>query len=230
MSPGRRILLIGGTGAIGARLAERLAADGHVVAPAGAAAGGAARAVDVRDPASVESLVSAVEREVGAIDVLINAAAISVDAPVPLLAASDWQRVLDVDLGGVYHAARAVARRMIPRRGGQIVHFASGLALAGIAGASAYAAAKAGVIGFSRSLARELAPSGIAVHVICPGWVPSRLSGGEVRAEQERRRALLDPRHNLDDVAEFVAFLCAGRLRGVTGQVFHLDSRVQGDA
>lgn len=237
--PMKNILLVGGPGsAIGARLLERFREDRHrVVATYHSARppdetgvqNGAIvlRSLDVTDVDQVRALVDSIERDVGPIDVLINNAGCSSNRLLPLMPPREWERVLAVNLTGVFNTCQAVARRMVPRKDGKIINVASAKGLSGAAGESAYAASKAGVIALSKSLARELAPGGVQVHTVCPGYIPSRLSGtGHERRETEAQQALLDTRHNLDDLAEFIGFLCTGQLRSVTGQVFHIDSRI----
>jgi 3-oxoacyl-[acyl-carrier protein] reductase len=132
-----------------------------------------------------------------------------------------------VNLTGVFNTCQATCRRMLARGCGQIINIASVKGLTGGPEESAYAASKAGVIALSKSLAQELAPGGVRVNAVCPGYIPSRLSGIDERTRAaQKKRALLDIRHNLDDLADFIEFLCADRLRSVTGQVFHIDSRV----
>jgi 3-oxoacyl-[acyl-carrier protein] reductase len=233
----KTLLLIGGPGsAIGARLLETLARQGFRVvatwhsqepqqAPLGP--GVTLHRLDVTDLDAVQQLVDRVEREVGEVDTLINNAACSSERVVALTSEQEWQRVMDVNLTGVFNTCRCVSRKMLRRKRGQIINIASLKAQTGGRGLASYAASKAGVIAFSKALACELAPGGIAVHVVCPGYVPSRLSGAdERRREEEAADALLDIQHNADDVAEFIGFLCAERLKAVTGQVFHIDSRI----
>jgi 3-oxoacyl-[acyl-carrier protein] reductase len=116
---------------------------------------------------------------------------------------------------------------MAPRRRGTLVLVSSSRAFTGSAGRIAYAASKAGAAGLARALAVELAPSGLAVHVVCPGFQPSRLNRFDERMRAaEAGAALLGIEHSARDAAEFVAFLCEGRLRGVTGQTFHLHGKI----
>ena len=233
----KTVLLIGGPGStIGRNLLKALVNEGHYVVTtrySESDAGevetecGAVHTVDITDEAAVRKLVSTVDAATGGIDVLINNAGISEDGLLSISSSERWRRVIDVNLLGTYHSCKYVARKMMARRTGSIINMASRRAGSAVAGGSAYAASKAGVIALTRCLAAELAEAGVYVNAVCPGFVPSRINRfdeGLARAESER--ALLGLDGCVNDVTSFVCFLCSGLFSGVTGQVFELDSRV----
>ncbi|CAL9433881.1 3-oxoacyl-[acyl-carrier-protein] reductase [Streptomyces sp. enrichment culture] len=239
---GRPVALVsGGSRGIGRAVALRLAADGYDVSfcfrgDEQAAANlrkeleqlGArvlARRADVTDAPSVRDWVEATERDVGPVAVAVTSAGITRDKPLLMMADSDWHEVVDTNLTGVYHVCRAVVFPMLKRRAGSIVTVASVTGLHGNAGQTNYAASKAGIIAFSRSLAKEVGRRGIRVNAVAPGLIDTDMSAvldEQVRAQVTERTAL--GRTGLaTEVAEAAAFLASDRASYVTGAVLPVD-------
>jgi 3-oxoacyl-[acyl-carrier protein] reductase len=242
--PPRVALVTGASRGIGGAVAVRLARDGFAVAGCYRTAGAAADKIrvevealgvpayltpcDVRDAAAVEAFVRAAEQELGPVEVLVNNAGITRDNPMVLMPAGDWQEVLDTNLTGTWNFCRTVGFRFLKRGGGVMVNIASVAGVVGNAGQANYAAAKAGVIGMSRSLAKELARFGVRVNVIAPGFIVTDMTAK--LPEKTRARALEQiPQRRLgepDDVAEAVSFLASDRARYITGQVMRVDGGI----
>jgi 3-oxoacyl-[acyl-carrier protein] reductase len=238
---GRVALVTGASRGIGRAIAIRLAEDGADVAvnyrarkadaaetvEAVRALGRRSEAFgfDVRDPATVGAGVTAVVEQFGALDVLVNNAGRTHDALLLRTRDADWDDVVRTNLGGVFHCTRAAARVMVRARAGRIVNLTSIVGEMGNAGQSAYAAAKAGIVGFTKAVARELAPRGITVNAVAPGLVDTDMAqgiGDEVRAAY-RSVIPLGREATGDEVADAVAYL-AGPLAGyVTGQVLRVN-------
>ena len=237
----RIALVTGGSGGIGAACASALAAAGHRVAvgygtSAGAAdkvveaierAGGSAMAVhaDVTDAGAVDGAFAAVESAWGPVELVVNAAGANRDKLTVQLGDDDWRHTLDTDLSGPFHVVRRALRPMIRARYGRIVNVSSIVAATGSPGQANYAAAKAGLVGLSRSVAREVASRGITVNVVEPGPVTTPMTDALPEA---RRQALADATAmgrfgTPAEVAAVVAFLCSDAASYVTGAVVPVD-------
>lgn len=237
---GRVGIVTGGGGGLGEGISLALAAAGASVcvadielelAEACAArvrsAGGTATAVavDVTDRTTVEALARTVERELGGIDVLVNNAAIYPRRPWTEVPEEEWDAVLDTNLKAVFRMSRAVMRVMMKQRYGRIINITSVVGASGNPGQSNYAAAKAGVAGMSRALARELGSRNITVNCIAPGFIATDMTAG-LPAEQQK--ALLDqiPLGRLgrpEEVAHAVLYLASPHAAYVTGQELHVN-------
>ncbi len=238
---GQVALVTGGSRGIGRAVALRLAAGGATVVvnfrensaaaeeTVGliAAAGGRSSTsrFDVGDAEAVRVGVQNIVDEHGRLDLLVNNAGVSVDALLLRLKEEDWERVLRTNLTGVFHCTKAAVRAMVRARYGRIVNLTSVVAEMGNAGQAAYAAAKAGVIGLTKSLAREVAARGITVNAVAPGLVETDMTAGL----DDRQRSFYTnviPAGRIatpEDVAAAVAFLASPEAGYITGQVLHVN-------
>ena len=238
---GKSALVTGGSRGIGRAIALRLAAEGANVAVcarneeaaaataaevARAGVGGLSRGVDVSDAGQVKDLVAATIAEFGAVDILVNNAGIARDNLTLRLQEADWDAVLEVNLKGAFLCCKAAARSMMKARAGRIVNISSVVGIAGNAGQPNYAAAKAGLLGFTKSLARELAPRNITVNAVAPGLVPDTgmTTGlGDEAVEQLLSHVPLGRPGSVQDVAAAVAFLASEEAAYITGHVLTVD-------
>ena len=235
------IIVTGGAGGIGSEICRTLAADGLKVVVADYAkdvadqtaaeirqANGQAAAVqvDVGDRQSVAHMVQQTLEKYGQIDYLLNGAGVMSRVPVIDMADDEWDRVIRINLKGTFLCAQAAAKHMIPKKEGRILSIASGRGVAGQARASHYAASKAGIIAFSKSLAAELAPYDITVNAICPGATDTAMSrAGSTADEFKKREAippLMDGLTRKDEIVGLVRYLLSDATRFVTGQTFFL--------
>jgi 3-oxoacyl-[acyl-carrier protein] reductase len=238
---GRVALVTGASRGIGRAIAEQLAASGarvavNYVANAEAAAdvvarirstGGEAIPVqaDVRSADAVKDMVLQVGEGLGPIDVLVNNAGITRDGLLARMPEDDWLDVIDTNLTGTYHCIRAVLRQMMRRRWGRIISISSVAGLAGNAGQVNYAAAKAGLIGLTRSLAREVASRNITVNAVAPGFIETDLTSG-LREEWRAQVLSVTPVGRFgtpEEVAAMVVFLASDQAAYITGQVISVD-------
>ncbi|HEY1317753.1 MAG TPA: 3-oxoacyl-[acyl-carrier-protein] reductase [Gaiella sp.] len=183
--------------------------------------GGRAVEADVSDAASAKALVD----EAGDLDILVNNAGVTRDGVLARMSDDDWRAVIETNLSSVFYTCRAASRPMMKRRGGAIVNISSIVGVHGNFGQTNYAASKAGIIGFTKSLARELGSRNVRANVVVPGYVRSRLTDA---IPEDATRAMLEatPLGRLgdpEDVAGAVRFLCADEARFVTGAVLLVD-------
>lgn len=238
---GKAALVTGASRGIGRAIALCLAAEGARVAinyagnvkaaeevkAAIEAAGGTAILcqADIADSAAVETMVADVVKEFGAIDILVNNAGITRDALLMRMKDEDFAKVLDTNLKGVFYCTKAVSKLMMKKRSGRIVNMASVVGLVGNAGQTNYAAAKAGVIGFSKSAAKELASRGITVNVVAPGFIGTDMTAGLPESVKEKMLTdiPLGRMGEAEDVANAVLFLASDQASYITGQVVNVD-------
>jgi 3-oxoacyl-[acyl-carrier protein] reductase len=240
-SAGRVALVTGGSRGIGAATAIALAGSGYVVAVGyrsgadeakGVVAtieetGGSAAAfsMEVTDPANVDNAVAEIERELGQVAVLVNNAGVTADGLFLRMTDERWRSVMATNLDGAFHVTRRVTAGMVRARWGRIVNVSSVVGLTGSAGQANYAAAKAGLIGLTRSLARELAARNITCNVISPGPVSTAM----IESLPGARRAELTSAVPIgrfstpDEVAAAIAFLCSEPAASITGAVIPVD-------
>ena len=180
---------------------------------------------DVKDVSSVASMVEEVKKTFGRIDILVNNAGVTRDGLLMRMKDEDWETVIDTNLRGVFQCTKAVSKIMMKQRYGRIVNMASVVGLVGNAGQANYAASKAGVIGFSKSVARELASRGITVNMVAPGCIDTDMTA--VLSDKVREAMLADiPLARVgkpEDVANAVAFLVSDEAAYITGQVINVD-------
>jgi 3-oxoacyl-[acyl-carrier protein] reductase len=234
-------LVTGASRGIGRAIAETLASLGAAVAVNYVAraesaaetvatvvqAGGTAMAVqaDVRSGDSVQAMVQEIEAKLGPVDILVNNAGITRDGMFARMSEEDWQIVIETNLNGAFHCSKAVLRKMMRRRWGRIVNVSSVAGLAGNAGQANYAAAKAGLIGFTRSLAKEVGARNITVNAIAPGFVETDMTA-DLKEEWKQQVLSMTPAGRFgapDEVAAMVGFLASDAAAYITGQVISVD-------
>jgi 3-oxoacyl-[acyl-carrier protein] reductase len=229
---GRLALVTGGSRGIGRAIAVELASAGAQVVvgyrsgaeeaeEVATEIGGRAVQADVSDPAEAARLVE----EAGDLDILVNNAGLTRDGLIARMSDEDWRTVIDTNLGGVFATCRAAARGMMKRRSGAIVNLSSVVGVHGNPGQTNYAASKAGIIGFTKALARELATRNVRVNAVAPGYIETALT--DVLPEAVRDHLLgATPLARLGvpaDVAGAVRFLCSDESSFITGEVLLVD-------
>lgn len=238
MNASKRIAVVtGASRGIGATVAQQLAREGFFVivnfasneakaaqvlnAIRASGGDGALLKFDVSDAKAVEQGFEAIAEEHGAVEVLVNNAGISIDNLLMRVKPEEVDRILDVDLKGTIYCTKEATRQMMKPRKGSVITISSVIGECGNPGQSLYAAAKAGLFGFSKSVARELASRGIRVNVVTPGYIQTDMTDALTEAQKEAmlRAIPLGTIGNPEDVAYTVAFLASDRSRYITGQV-----------
>ncbi|AZR72748.1 3-oxoacyl-[acyl-carrier-protein] reductase [Anoxybacter fermentans] len=180
---------------------------------------------DVSNPDQVKEFIDAVMNDFGKIDILVNNAGITRDTLLVRMKEEDWDRVMDVNLKSMFLCTKAVAKAMIKQRSGKIINITSVVGLIGNPGQANYTAAKAGVIGFTKTVAKELGPRGIQVNAIAPGFIISQMT--ESLPEKVKEKMLssipLGRFGKPEDVADLALFLASDKSDYITGQVFNVD-------
>ncbi len=239
MSDKQVALVTGASRGIGASIAEQLARDGFLVIGTATSDEGAAKIsqalsafpgcrganLNVTDASAAEALIEAIVKAHGGLQVLVNNAGITRDQLAMRMKDEDWDAVSDTNLKAVFRMSRAVIRPMMKQRYGRIINITSVVGASGNPGQANYAAAKAGVAGMTRALARELGSRGITVNCVAPGFIETDMTAA---LPEEQQKALLGqiPLGHLgkpDDIAHAVAYLASARAGYVTGQEIHVN-------
>ena len=235
---GQVALVTGASRGIGAAIANALAQAGATVIGTATSEKGAAeigerlaqwqgcgRVLDINEANSIETLIAGIEKEFGKLDILVNNAGITRDNLLMRMKEEEWDDIMQTNLKSVFRASKAVLRGMMKQRSGRIISITSVVGAMGNAGQSNYAAAKAGLIGFSKSLAREVGSRGITVNCVAPGFIDTAMT----QALPEEVRAAFTAQTSLgkfgeaDDVAAAVLFLASEQARYITGQTLHVN-------
>lgn len=235
---GEIALVTGASRGIGAAISDLLAAQGATVigtatSDSGAQAigerlaplAGHGRKLDVVDGAAVDALIDSISKEFGPVSILVNNAGITRDNLLMRMKEEEWQSILDTNLTSVFRTSKAVMRGMMKARKGRIVNIASVIGVTGNAGQTNYAAAKAGIIAFSKSLAKEIGSRGITVNVVAPGFIDTDMTRAMPDAAKEGLigQIALGRLGEVSDIAHAVAFLAGPAAGYITGETLHVN-------
>jgi len=235
---GEIVLVTGASRGIGAAIADTLAARGAKVigtatSESGAQAigarmsawGGVGRVLDVGQAGAIETLIEAIGKEFGPISILVNNAGITRDNLLMRMKDEDWQAIIDTNLTSVFKSSKAVLRGMMKARKGRIINIASVVGVTGNAGQANYAAAKAGIIAFSKSLAKEIGSRGITVNVVAPGFIETDMTRDlpDDAKTTMMGQIALGRLGQPQDIAEAVAFLAGASGAYITGETLHVN-------
>ena len=235
---GKIALVTGASRGIGAAIADTLAQAGATVigtatSDSGAAAigerlaqwNGQGRALNAAEADGIENLIADIEKEFGKLDILVNNAGITRDNLLMRMKEEEWDEIMQVNLKSVFRASKAVWRGMMKQRSGRIINITSVVGAMGNAGQANYAAAKAGLMGFAKSMAREVGSRGITVNCIAPGFIDTDMTRAlpeEVRKTFEAQTAL-GRFGDAQDIADAVLFLASDQAKYITGQTLHVN-------
>lgn len=235
---GEIALVTGASRGIGAAIADRLATSGakvigtattqlgaQAISDRMSAIAGVGRMLNVTDNVSVDHLIESINKEFGSVSILINNAGITHDGLLMRMKDEDWEAVINTNLNSVYRTSKSVLRGMMKARKGRIISIASVVGVMGNAGQTNYAAAKAGIIGFSKSLAKEIGSRGITVNVIAPGFIETDMTAS---LTEEQKKNLNDSIAlgrfgHVDDIANAVLFLVSSMGAYITGETLHVN-------
>lgn len=234
---GRIVLVTGGTRGIGAGIVRRFLEAGDRVwftgrSPEGVASAADAfgeqavgRPCDIADPETGAALIKELLEVEGRIDVLVNNAGITRDTLLMRMSTEQWDDVIATNLSGVFHLAKQVLRPMMKQRSGAIINLSSVVAYTGNAGQANYTAAKAGLLGFTRSLALELAPRGVRVNAVAPGYIDTDMTAAipEAASKALKERIPLGRTGSAEDIAAACFFLASQDANYITGQCLRVD-------
>ena len=230
MLQGKVCIVTGGSKGIGRAIVELFVREGarvYYLSRSEAEGGGPAKwmACDVADEAAVNAAVEAIVAEAGAVDALVNNAGVTRDGLVFRMSLDDWDTVLRTNLTSAFLVCRAVARHMIKRRSGSIVNVSSVVGIIGNGGQTNYSASKAGLIGFTKSLAREVGSRGVRVNALAPGFIETSMTEKiPVEAKEKMKSGIpLGRTGTAEDVAQAALFLCSDMSTYVTGEILQVD-------
>ncbi|MEU6079097.1 3-oxoacyl-ACP reductase FabG [Streptomyces sp. NPDC047108] len=244
MQQRRSALVTGGSRGIGRAVAVRLARAGYAIGfcsrSADEAALETARLIgeagarahhvvcDVTDAEAVRTFVGEAEEKLGPAYAVVNSAGVLRDRPMALMAAKDWQAVVGTSLDGTFNVCRAVVRGLLTRRAGALVNVSSVIGVYGNAGQTNYAAAKGGLNGLTRALAKEVAPYGVRVNAVAPGFIETEMLDGMTAKAREAAlgKIAMGRFGSAESVAELVAFLVSDAADYITGQVVQIDGGI----
>ena len=235
---GKIALVTGASRGIGAAIADTLAQAGATVIGTATSDSGAAtigerlaqwngqgRALNAAEADGIENLIADIEKEFGKFDILVNNAGITRDNLLMRMKEEEWDEIMQVNLKSVFRASKAVLRGMMKQRSGRIINITSVVGAMGNAGQANYAAAKAGLMGFAKSMAREVGSRGITVNCIAPGFIDTDMTRAlpeEVRKTFEAQTAL-GRFGDAQDIADAVLFLASDQAKYITGQTLHVN-------
>jgi len=235
---GKIALVTGASRGIGAAIADTLAQAGATVIGTATGSSGAAaigerlaqwngqgRALNAAEADGIENLIADIEKEFGKLDILVNNAGITRDNLLMRMKEEEWDEIMQVNLKSVFRASKAVLRGMMKQRSGRIINITSVVGAMGNAGQANYAASKAGLIGFSKSVAREVGSRGITVTCVAPGFIDTDMTRAlpeEVRKTFEAQTAL-GRFGDAQDIADAVLFLASDQAKYITGQTLHVN-------
>jgi 3-oxoacyl-[acyl-carrier protein] reductase len=235
---GEIALVTGGSRGIGRSIAESLASAGAQVVVVARNAEGAEQAAaalpggphrglscDVSNGGAVSEVVARIAEELGPVSILVNNAGVTRDNLLLRMKEDDWDAVMSINLRGAFNTVKAVAKGMMKRRGGVIINITSVVGLTGNAGQANYAASKAGLVGFTKSVARELASRGIRCNAVAPGYIRTDMTSelGEAQTDALQASIPMGRLGEPEDIAEVVRFLAGPSARYITGQVLAVD-------
>ncbi|PAJ74223.1 3-oxoacyl-ACP reductase [Pseudoalteromonas sp. NBT06-2] len=234
---GKVILVTGASRGIGKSIAQMLVAQGAIVAGTATSESGAVKiseylgeagkgyALNVTDSDSIKATLDAIKADFGDLDILVNNAGITRDNLLMRMKDKEWDDIIDTNLSSIFRLSKAVLRPMMKKRSGRIINIGSVVGTMGNAGQANYAAAKAGVIGFSKSMAREVASRGITVNVVAPGFIQTDMTN-ELTDEQKAATLSNVPAGRLgnpDEIAAAVTYLASDAAAYVTGETIHVN-------
>ncbi len=234
---GKVVLVTGASRGIGKAVAEKLVGQGATVVGTATSENGANNiseylgengkgyALNVTDTDSIKATLEAIKSDFGDVDILVNNAGITRDNLLMRMKDDEWQDIIDTNLTSIFRLSKAVMRPMMKKRHGRIINIGSVVGTMGNPGQANYAAAKAGVIGFSKSLAKEIASRGITVNVVAPGFIDTDMTKA---LDDAQRKAIADqvPAERLgnpDEIAATVAFLASNEAGYITGETIHVN-------
>lgn len=238
---GEVALVTGASRGIGQAIATTLAGEGAQVVGTATTAGGAERidehlkarggaglVLDVTDTSSIEQVLETIRNRFGPVSVLVNNAGITRDGLFMRMSDEDWDAVLDTNLSSVFRVTKALVRDMMKARRGRVINISSVVGLTGNPGQANYAAAKAGMLGLTRTLARELGPRGITVNAVAPGFIDTDMTRSLTEEQQQDilRQVPLNRLGQADDIAEAVAFLASPKAAYITGETLNVNGGI----
>ena len=223
---GKLVLVTGASRGIGKAIAALFAEKGAEAISAYLGEQGAGMVLNVADQTSVDALFASIREKFGAeVDILVNNAGITRDGLFMRMSDEDWDAIITTNLSSVYRMSKAVIRSMMKKRGGRIISISSVVGVIGNAGQTNYAAAKAGIIGFTKSLAREVASRGVTVNAVAPGFIATDMTSVLTDAEKEKILSGVPMGHlgTPEDIANAVLFLASDEAGYITGETINVN-------